>query len=220
MPKTAAAKTNVCLCGCGTNVSGTWARGHAARGADPDLLPGPDEVPEGDGTDDPDELDADPDPAPADRTPPPPLGDWVSEPGPTFETPELRADPAPSAVGRGRSNRRGAKPPKVTAATRTDIAAKLGMMLELTGRVWAVRDPMCGGTFVAQVPPIREASVDLILQSPDLVAWFTGVGGGFMLALNLLVACQPVAVAVWAHHVAHSVELPEQEQGPARSYAA
>ena len=197
-------------------VKGKWARVHAARGEAPDLLPGPDEFPETGDEDDLEEIDAEPGEAPA-----PLLGDWAPEPpGPLFEAPEIRADPTPAPVGKARRGAAKGKAPKVTAAVRTDIAAKLGMMLELSGRVWAVRDPLCGGVFVQQVPPIREASVDLILQSPDLVAWFTGVGGGFMLALNLLVACQPVAAAVWAHHVAHTVEMPEQDTGPARQYAA
>jgi hypothetical protein len=99
-------------------------------------------------------------------------------------------------------------------------------MLELPGRVWEARDPLCGAVFVQQLPSTRSALVDLICQSPDLVAWFTGVGGGFMLYLNLLAALQPVAVTVWAHHIAHSIEAPGQQQqaGPqlhdGQAYAA
>lgn len=228
-----------CACGCGELTSGTWKRGHWARGEggyDPaehgptaTLLPGPgDEIDLGDiDVGDLDEIDG---PSPAET-------EWlerhggqaaraaansrvidgpgVASPRPPVDEPgELPADPAPGPVSEPRGAGRGGKRPaavRVTAATRKDIEGKLGLMLEIPGRVWQARDPYCGGAFVTSIPDIRPAMLELVCQSPDLVAWFTGVGGGFMLWLNLLTACQPVLYTVWAHHVAHAIE--DQEQG-------
>jgi hypothetical protein len=148
-------------------------------------------------------------------------GPAADEP-PADEQP-LGPDPQPGPL---RDTRPRGTHHKITAGIRKDIDAKVGIMLELPGRVWEARDPLCGAVFVQQLPSTRSALVDLICQSPDLVAWFTGVGGGFMLYLNLLAALQPVAVTVWAHHIAHSIEAPGQQQqaGPqlhdGQAYAA
>jgi len=212
---------NPCLCGCGELVPRQWKRGHASRGVggyrrdeDPgQVLPSPGEdggLADGDDVDlgDIDPEDIPDEPIPVDR-------------GLPLDLSEVIADPAPGKVGKTSAPRRGGRPAvKATKATRDDIEGKLGLMLEIPGRIWEARDPLCGGAFVAQAPAIRAAALELILLSPDLVAWFTGVGGGFMLWLNLLMACQPVAVMVWAHHIAHSVELPEGAAPGARQYAA
>jgi hypothetical protein len=203
-----------CLCGCGALVKGQWKRGHASRGVggyrpdvhDPPRLPDPGEdydlgeiYPEGDwqpGLDEP-------------------------EPGEAGPPPELPPDEPAAPIPRGGKPRRGrqqAKPQRVTAAIRGDIEAKLGLMLTIPGNVWAIRDPVCGGTFMQSEPRIRAATLELVLQSPDLIQFFIGAGGGFMLWLNLLTACQPVLVTIWAHHVAHSIEAAPAE--PERQYAA
>ena len=69
---------------------------------------------------------------------------------------------------------------------------------------------------------IRPAAVDLVLMSPDLVVWFTGVGGGFMLWFNLIAACWPVAGTVWAHHGPGAGRDSEQDPAAAgaEAYAA
>jgi len=127
---------------------------------------------------------------------------------------EIAPDPPPRHVtpgpqrGRPRAGH-GSGKIRVTATVRRDIEAKLGLMLMVPGRIWASRDPLCGGAFIESEPEIRAAAVELICQSADLVAFFEGAGGGFMLWLNLMVACQPVLMTVWAHHIAHSLELRE-----------
>lgn len=185
-----------------------------------DPLPGPDDDWPDD--DDLDAGDADPEPEPEPRA-----SDWQDHGGPApldnlapESEPFFAPDPRPGKVGKTAAKGKRGAAPRVTVATRKDIEAKFGLMLEVPGRIWQARDPLCGGAFVQQAPAIREAALELILQSPDLVAWFTGVGGGFMLWLNLMMACQPVAMMVYAHHIAHSIELPEGEQAAARSYAA
>jgi hypothetical protein len=234
MPKPAA-ETRPCACGCGELTTGTWRRGHWARGEggyDPAehgpaerLLPGPgDEIDLGDL--DPAGLDEIDGPSPAEQ-------DWIDRHGgeaaraaanrvtdlPAPDEPEeIPADPAPGPIrDRGGKGRKAAAP-RVTVATRKDIEAKFGLMVEIPGRIWATRDPYCGGMFLQQAPDISAVAVDLIVQSPDLVAWFTGVGGGFMLWLNLITACQPVLYTVWAHHIAHAID--DQQPGPAQADTA
>lgn len=204
---------NLCRCGCGTKTGGEWARGHHARGAggyDParHLTPLPD--PAGG-----DVGDLDPEPGPD------PGGDWPegwpegqqdygprhAAAPPAIDEQPLGPDPQPGPL---RDTRPRGAHHKITAAVRKDVEAKVGIMLEVPGRVWEVRDPVCGGTFVQTLPATRAALTDLICDSPDMVAWFTGVGGGFMKWLNLMVALQPVGVTVWAHHIAHSIETPGQ----------
>jgi hypothetical protein len=129
---------------------------------------------------------------------------------------QLEPDPEPAHLrvvpGERKSRERTA--PRVTPKLRADIGAKIGIMLEIPGRVWQARDPICGGTFLQQRPDISDALTAIVCQSPDLIEWFTGVGGGFMLWLNLIMAVQPVAVMAWAHHIAHTVALPPDGQLP------
>ncbi len=131
-------------------------------------------------------------------------------------------DPPPAHGGRDwhRSPKaaRG-KAPRVTATIRTDIDAKISFALEIPGRIWQARDPVCGTMFVQQRPDISGALTEIVCQSPDLIAWFTGAGGQFMLWMNLAAACWPIATVVMAHHVYHTVELAEGEPA-AQNYAA
>jgi hypothetical protein len=216
---------NLCACGCGTPVAGKWKRGHSVRGEGgyrpPQPLPGPD--------DDFDIGDLEPDPEPErdwGATPQPADFDvpaWVSgEPGPEPEAePPGHLKAAPS-----RGKQTGAKPRvRVTAATRKDVQAKIGIMLAIPGRIWAARDPLCGGTFLQQLPETTTALTDIVMDSADLVNFFTGPGGAFMKYLNLAAALQPVGVIVYAHHVAHSVALddnghPVQQAPDMAAYAA
>jgi hypothetical protein len=108
-----------------------------------------------------------------------------------------------------------AKPTRVTAGVRGDINAKISFALEIPGRIWQARDPACGGTFVEQRPQISDALTEIVCQSPDLIAWFAGSGGQFMLWMNLAAACWPVATVIMAHHVYHTLEeLPADAQQP------
>ena len=71
-----------------------------------------------------------------------------------------------------------------------------------------------------QIPDTAEALTDIIVDSPELLAFFTGPGGSFMKALKLGVALMPVISTVAAHHVYHTIEdMPEDAQQP-RQYAA
>jgi hypothetical protein len=191
---------NPCACGCGKLVKGTWARGHSARGyANVRTLPPPD-APDA-AFEDLGMLDPDAAPEletsyPAEDWTPPPDAEPEIEPEPAHARKDWRKAP--------RSKGQKGKPPRVTVGVRGDINAKIGLMLEIPGQIWAARDPVCGGTFVQQRPQISSALTDIVCQSSDLVAWFTGPGGSFMLWFNLAVAMWPVATIALAHHVYHS----------------
>jgi hypothetical protein len=63
---------------------------------------------------------------------------------------------------------------------------------------------VCGGAMADALPNLVKAMVPLIVQSPQVVAWFTR-GTQFLLWLELVMALRPVAEAVHAHHVAGTV---------------
>ncbi len=162
-------------------------------------------------------------------------GDWPSEedirqmtgplpaaddgPGP-YAGPVPPDDP-PADLPRTPTRRKGkGKPPSATVAR--DIRAKISLGLEVPGQIWAAKDPLCGGVFVRQRPDIAEALTDIVLDSPDLVEFFAGAGGGFMKYLKLAAALAPVAQVIWIHHITHGLdEMPVNgQQPPMPQYAA
>jgi len=156
--------------------------------------------------------------------------EWLlrgEQPPQTADDEELPPDKAPGHLRSAKAGRNAGKPRtrvRVTATVRKDVQAKIGFVLYPAGQVWSVRDPFCGGTFLQQVPDISEAMADLVCDSPDLLAWFTGPAGGFMKYFKLIMAVQPVAMAVWAHHIAHGPQpaYPQDAQQPPQmpAYAA
>jgi hypothetical protein len=107
----------------------------------------------------------------------------------------------------GRAPRGAVKALRITAGIRADINAKVSMPLAIAGGIWEARDPLCGGTFVRQRPDIAGALTDIICESADLVAFFTGPGGAFMKYLNLGAALWPVIEVAAAHHVYHTIAV-------------
>jgi hypothetical protein len=187
-----------------------WDTAHAGPRVVP--LPGPDD-PELDNVEDIGELvpddepeDSGPDAPPAPSAEPPDAG-----PGPAHARKEWHRGPRPAK----------GKPPRITVGIRTDIQAKISFALMVPGQIWAARDPVCGGTFVQQIPETADAFADIVCDSADLVAFFAGPGGNFMKILKVGAALMPVMNAVMAHHVYHSVELAgEDAQQPDQQYAA
>jgi len=132
---------------------------------------------------------------------------------PPRSAPAAEPDEPPAHAKRKRGRPPGSKneAPKrarIAVGIRADINAKVSMPLEVGGTIWAARDQLCGGVFLQQRPAIAEALTDIICESPDLVAWFTGPASGFMRYLNLAGALWPVVEMIGAHHVYHSVETP------------
>lgn len=223
--------SRVCLCGCGTPVNSKWVRGHASRGEGgytgdpvrPRGLPGPDDPVWDDDADMvdvgelvPDEPDASisvPGSAPApDDAPVIDAGPASPDPPPAHGKREWRKQDKPRAAPR--------KAARVTVGIRNDIDAKIRFALQVPGAIWQARDPLCGGVFVQQIPDTAEAFTDIVCDSPDLIAFFTGPGGSFMKFLKVGAALMPVVQVVAAHHVYHSVELEADPAQSAQNYAA
>lgn len=97
-------------------------------------------------------------------------------------------------------------PVKVTKAVIGDIEGKLTLLLSGPVAFWQMADPLCGGAAADNLDNMVRKAVPLIIQSPDAVRWFTK-GTQFLLWLDLIWAMQPVAQAVYAHHVAATVML-------------
>lgn len=201
-----------CACGCGTPVTGKYARGHwakvrAAQAGEQVMppLPDPDDDDDADGPDlDAGDFDLDEDELP----------DWL-EPDAQAQAPRQPAqpDPPPGHVAPDRRRRgRGIPPPgkaglnpvKVTATIRKDVRAKVGIVLVPATELWAMRDNVCGAVAVQQEPRISDALATLICDSPELLNWFTGPTGQFMKYFELFMAVLPILMAVRAHHLTHS----------------
>jgi len=225
-----------CRCGCGELAAPgrQWKRGHASRGeggysgSAMSPLPGPGAFAEDAGI-----IDVDADvpggsPASGDLRPGGAPGPAAEHPiSPAAGLPPPAPDEPPLHATRNWHNKSGGKqskgrPPKITGAVRADIDAKISLFLEVPGRVWQARDPLCGGVFVAQRPEISASLTSIVCQSADLVAWFTGTGGNFMLALDLMASLWPVVTCAMAHHVYHTIDAEDEDQAAAAEarYAA
>jgi hypothetical protein len=119
-------------------------------------------------------------------------------------------DPAPARMARS-----GGDVLRVTAAVRKDIEGKLAFWLSVGGDLWNMADPYCAGAFADNVDVIAKKSAPLICQSPDLVRFFSRASG-FMMWTELGMALKPVAMAILAHHILHTVAVArhtDQETG-------
>jgi hypothetical protein len=141
-----------------------------------------------------------------DEAPPLPAGDQGDDlgrdPVSSIGAGLLGGAAATSSPSRGTAGRSGAGRP--TVAIRKDIRGKIAFIAGLQATVWEMRDPWCGKAFKADVPQLSDALTDIICDSPDLVAWFTS-GGNYMKWLNVVTALQGTGMAMWRHHIVHSV---------------
>ena len=203
-----------CKCGCGTLVKGNYAKGHWAKAQKANRQVTPLPAPDDDlGEDEiPADLQAEIDALDA--------ADREQEEG---EPEEVTPDKPPGRLRepRSRTPTTSAKRVRLTAAVRKDVEAKIRFVLVPAGQVWQARDPWCGGAFSQQEPEVSSALAEIVCDSPDLLAWFSGPAGGFMKYFRLFMALQPVAMTVWMHHLRH-VELPADAQQPPQmpAYAA
>lgn len=112
-------------------------------------------------------------------------------------------------------------PVKVTASVRSDIEGKLALLLSVPAMTWQMADPYCGGAFADNAANIASKMTPLICQSPDAVRWFTK-GTTFILWMDLAVACQPVATAIYRHHLSPEAQRAREAaalQGAQQQYA-
>jgi hypothetical protein len=92
-----------------------------------------------------------------------------------------------------------------------DVAAMLALFYSLPGDFLMQVDPYCFGALNANFQAVVDATVPIICRSENLVRFATG-GSGMILWIQLMAAIKPIAVAVFQHHVIHSVELLENEE--------
>ena len=131
------------------------------------------------------------------------------------EPPSFEADPEPAKAPKGSKASRERRP-KITDATRRDIRGKVALMLMMPAAVFARRDEVCGPVLLGQVPEIADALTEVLIDSPDVVAFFTAAGGKYMKWVALGTALEPVATIAWQHHIAHRNS---QGGGPGQSWA-
>jgi len=149
--------------------------------------------------------------------PPPPSGEVPVPDEPPAHARKRKRAPKLTDADAGKAKR-----PRIPVTIRADINAKVSVPLEVSGTIWAVRDPLCGGMFLQQRPAIAETLTDIICDSPDLVAFFTGPMAGYMRYLKLAADVWPVVEMMMAHHVYHSVEVPvmDHREMPAPEHRA
>jgi hypothetical protein len=110
-------------------------------------------------------------------------------PDPKAKRPESREKPKTAAPAA-----------RVPPHVRKEIAEKLGAMAEFFCMGLSLRDEYCGDALDAQREEIVTRAVAIICKRPRMVRWFTE-GADYQDWLMLATALQPVAVAVWSHHV-------------------
>jgi hypothetical protein len=111
------------------------------------------------------------------------------------------------------------KPPpaRVPPNVRKEVTEKLSAMLEFFAMGLELRDPVCGGALEDQREIITARMVTIICKRPKWMNWFLS-GDQYTDWLMLATALQPVAVAMYGHHVTKDA-TPEQQEEQA-SYAA
>ena len=144
------------------------------------------------------------------QQPAPSAPDGANDMGP-FERDIAGDDPAPSYASRP-APKIPKTPPKVTAATKNDIAASCGMVGMLVLPPIVARDPFCGGALTENFQAITDALVPLLCRSATVVGFFTDTAGDFMLWFKLAMALAPVAMAVGQHQVLKTVEIQEDTE--------
>ena len=128
-----------------------------------------------------------------------------------FERDIAGDDPAPSYASRPAPKIK-RDPPKVTAATKKDMTAAVGMVGMLVLPPVVKADPYCGGALTDNFQAIAEALVPLLCKSERVVSFFTEEASDWMLWWKLAVALAPVAMAVGQHHLLKTVEIKTDEE--------
>ena len=118
-------------------------------------------------------------------------------------------DPAPSYASRP-APKVPKTPPKVTAKTKGDMTAAVGMVGMIVLPPLVAKDPYCGGALTDNFQAIADALVPLLCRSQKVVSFFTEDASDWMLWFKLAMALAPVAVAVGQHHILKTVKIEER----------
>lgn len=129
-----------------------------------------------------------------------------------FERDIAGDDPAPSYANKPAPKLPKPPPPKVTAQTKKDMTAAVGMVGMLVLPPVVRIDPYCGGALSDNFQSIAEALVPLLCQSARVVSFFTEEASDWMLWFKLAMALAPVAVAIGQHHLLKTVKVEKDEE--------
>lgn len=131
-------------------------------------------------------------------------------PQPAAEQPTGKKDPESS--WRSEDAPRAASAPLIVSAqTKKDMKAAVGLIFAATGPAVMRFDPYCGTVLTQNLKSIADAVVPLLCESEMVVGFFQNAGGSnFMLWFALITALFPVAQAFTEHHLTKTVRLVEQ----------
>lgn len=127
-------------------------------------------------------------------------------------------DPPPVEAAEG-ERPRAETPIRITKAVRKDVEGKVAWMLAMSGSLWSVQDPFCGGALLEHTDNIAAKLTPILCQSPDVVRWFRRTSG-VALYVDLLIAFSPVLQAIYAHHLAKAPREPFPADAQEPVYAA
>jgi hypothetical protein len=94
----------------------------------------------------------------------------------------------------------------VPAAVKDDIAGMLALLYSIPADFLITVDPFCFGALNENLAATVDATVPIICRSKTAVEFITGASG-LILWIKLAATLRPFLVAVWQHHVIHSVSL-------------
>jgi hypothetical protein len=134
---------------------------------------------------------------PQDPPAPDVAGDW-RDPDPAREAHD---DRGPAAT-----------PFEVSQQTRDDIAGMLALLYSIPADFLVTVDPYCFGALSGCLDESLKATVPIICRSRLAVEFCTSAAG-LVLWIKLAAALKPFAVAVFQHHIIHSVVMTKQEDG-------
>lgn len=126
------------------------------------------------------------------------------------DTGEVKTDKPP---GGGRAKRPSGAQRRKSAAQKSNLRENIHAALTVLGKSWEQVDDVCGGQFVARLPYVEEALVELALTDPVVAKWlgaFAAPGGW----LGVGFAMMPVGLTVWAHHVTPAIAARRGEEFP------
>lgn len=89
---------------------------------------------------------------------------------------------------------------RVTASVRRDVEGMLAFAFGMSGQMWSMIDPLCGGTMLENGPKLAKAYTPIICQSPSAVKFITK-SGKFAMYIEAAVATWPIVQTVFAHHI-------------------
>jgi hypothetical protein len=103
-------------------------------------------------------------------------------------------------------------PYQASAAEQNEVAALLALLYSVPADFLLSLDPYCFGELNASLGEVVDATVPIICRSEKVVKYVTG-SSGLILWIKLAAALRPFGVAVWRHHVLHSVVVHRGEDG-------